>query len=115
MASPVLPLLTPIDAAGTNVARGKRRRQASIKIEELDLNRVRLSLPKTEIKRGYEFQVQQTWGNSQEEGKSWICPVCSLTISQGVIHTVAWDVHRGVQSRRHFHNHCWKLFDGVLH
>jgi len=27
---------------------------------------------------------------------------------------VAWDIHRGVQSRRHFHNHCWKLFDGIL-
>jgi hypothetical protein len=97
------------------LARGKRRRQAPVKIEELDLNRVRMSLPKTEIKRGYEFQVQQTMGNAAEEGKTWVCPVCSLNITPGVIHTVAWDVHRGVQTRRHFHNHCWKLFDGVLH
>jgi hypothetical protein len=31
-----------------------------------------------------------------------------------VVHTVAWDLHRGVQTRRHFHNHCFKIFDGEL-
>ena len=96
------------------MARGKRRRQAEVKIEELDLNRVRLSLPKTEIKRGHEFQVQQTNGLSAEAGKVWICPVCAITIEPGITHTVAWDLQRGVQTRRHFHNHCWKLFDGAL-
>jgi hypothetical protein len=53
-------------------------------------------------------------GTNAEEGKTWICPMCVVVIEQGVVHTVAWDVHRGVKSRRHFHNNCWKLFDGLL-
>lgn len=96
------------------MARGKKRRQPEARIEELDLNRVRLSLPKTEIKRGVEYQVQQSAGRGAEEGKVWTCPVCAITIEPGLTHTVAWDLHRGVQTRRHFHNHCWKLFDGML-
>ncbi len=96
------------------MARGKKRRQPEVRIEELDLNRVRLSLPKTELKRGVEYQVQQTNGRGAEEGKVWICPVCVINIEPGLTHTVAWDLHRGVQTRRHFHNHCWKLFDGML-
>jgi len=53
-------------------------------------------------------------GSNAEEGKTWVCPVCVVVIEPGIVHTVAWDIHRGVQSRRHFHNHCWKLFDGIL-
>jgi hypothetical protein len=63
---------------------------------------------------GVEFQVQQSSGANAEEGKSWKCPVCQIDIEQGLAHTVAWDLHRGVETRRHFHKHCWKLFDGML-
>jgi tyrosine-protein phosphatase YwqE len=97
------------------MARGKRRRGAPKReYEELDVSRLRLSIPHVELKQGIEFQVQQTMGTNAEEGKTWICPMCVVVIEQGVVHTVAWDVHRGVQSRRHFHNKCWKLFDGLL-
>lgn len=82
--------------------------------QELDVSRLKMSIPHLELKRGIEFQVQQTAGSNAEEGKSWVCPVCVVNIAPGTIHTVAWDVHRGVQSRRHFHNHCWKIFDGIL-
>ncbi len=92
----------------------KRRGQPQQDITELDLSRLKTSLPHTEVKRGIEFQVQQTSGQNAEAGKVWICPVCVISIEPGVQHTVAWDVHRGVQTRRHFHNHCWKLFDGML-
>ena len=92
----------------------KRRGQPQQDITELDLTRLKTSLPHTEVKRGIEFQVQQTNGENAETGKVWICPVCIISIEPGVQHTVAWDVHRGVQTRRHFHNHCWKLFDGML-
>jgi hypothetical protein len=37
-----------------------------------------------------------------------------LTINKGTAHTVAWDAHRDVGSRRHFHNHCWTSFQGSL-
>jgi hypothetical protein len=95
--------------------KGKRRRvPAASPIEELDLSRLKTSLPKTELKRGVEFSVQTTTGQNAEAGKVWICPVCVITIEPGLNHTVAWDIHRGVQTRRHFHNHCWKLFDGLL-
>jgi hypothetical protein len=97
------------------VVRPRKRRGASPKVyQELDLTRVRMSLPRTEIKRGNEFSVQETTGKGSEPGKKWICPVCSITLEPGPSHTVAWDIHRGVETRRHFHNHCWKIFDGVL-
>ena len=92
----------------------KRRGQPQQDITELDLSRLKTSLPHTELKRGIEFQVQQTSGHNAETGKVWICPVCVISIEPGIQHTVAWDLHRGVQTRRHFHNHCWKLFDGML-
>ena len=94
--------------------KGRKRNKPFQPIEELDLARLKTSLPHTELKRGNEFQVQQTTGQNAEAGKVWICPVCVITIEPGLQHTVAWDVHRGVQTRRHFHNHCWKIFDGIL-
>ncbi|MEY3966996.1 MAG: hypothetical protein RLZ96_522 [Actinomycetota bacterium] len=90
--------------------RGRQHRQQ----RDLDITRLRMSLPSVVQKRGVEFQVQQTTGANAEEGKSWICPVCSIDIEPGVVHTVAWDLHRGVNTRRHFHNHCFKIFDGEL-
>ncbi|QKJ25088.1 hypothetical protein HRU87_02495 [Aquiluna borgnonia] len=90
--------------------RGRQHRQQ----RDLDITRLRMSLPSVVQKRGVEFQVQQSTGANAEEGKSWICPVCSIDIEPGVVHTVAWDLHRGVNTRRHFHNHCFKIFDGEL-
>lgn len=81
---------------------------------ELDLNLVRALMPRVEIKRGVEYQVAQSSGSNAEEGKTWICPECSLTIEQGTVHTVAWGSVRGPGTRRHFHNHCWKIFSGTL-
>jgi hypothetical protein len=94
-----------------NRSRKRSRRSEAL---DLDLNRVRTSIPKTELKRGIEFSVQQSSGGNAEAGKTWMCPVCSISIEQGLAHTVAWDLHRGVETRRHLHNHCWKLFDGQL-
>ncbi len=97
------------------MARGKRRRNAPKReYQELDVTRLRTSIPHIEIKRGIEFEVSQTAGSNAEEGKSWVCPVCEVLITPGVVHTVAWEKHRGEKSRRHFHNHRWKNFDGIL-
>lgn len=71
-------------------------------------------MARLEVKRGVEYQVQTVTGSRAEEGKSWVCPECQLSIQQGTAHTVAWDIHRGVSGRRHFHNHCWKIFQGPL-
>ena len=96
------------------VGRRPRRNAAKREYRELDFSTIRAALPHSEIKRGVEFQVQQSTGANAEEGKRWKCPVCQIDIEQGLGHTVAWDLHRGVETRRHFHNHCWKLFDGML-
>lgn len=98
------------------MAKGNRHRRERRREEyrELDITLVRYSLPRTEMKRGVEYQVQQSSGANAEEGKTWICPECALTIEPGVVHTVAWGVVRGPATRRHFHNHCWKIFSGTL-
>lgn len=97
------------------IVRDRRRRGAKHpEYRELDVSLLKMSLPHTVVKRGVEFTVQQTNGSNAEAGKSWICPVCVISIEPGLMHTVAWDTHRGVQTRRHFHNHCFKIFDGLL-
>lgn len=92
----------------------RRRSRKQEQHRELDLNLVRYLAPHIEVKRGVEYQVAQSTGANAEEGKTWVCPECSLTIEPGVVHTVAWGVVRGASTRRHFHNHCWKIFNGTL-
>jgi hypothetical protein len=96
----------------------KSRRNRSSKwgaeFQPLDLEKVRIGVKRTEIKRGVEYSVQTTTGARAEDDKSWVCPHCHLGISKGQSHTVAWDSVRGVDTRRHFHNSCWKAFQGPL-
>lgn len=82
--------------------------------EELDVNLIKIGFKRTEFKRGVEYEVQPTNGSNAEGDKTWVCPHCNLQISKGMNHTVAWDAHRGVETRRHFHNSCWKSFQGGL-
>lgn len=82
--------------------------------EEINLGSVRFGSRRTEIKRGVPYTVQPTAGRNAEEDKSWVCPNCSLTISPGTNHLVAWDEVRGVDTRRHFHTTCWSKFQGTL-
>ncbi len=97
------------------MARGKRRRNApKQEYRELDYELLKISAPRREFKRGIEYEVRGTAGKSDDPGKFWICPNCSLEIEPGTNHMVAWDVHRGIETRRHFHNHCWKMFQGRL-
>ncbi|WP_296629994.1 hypothetical protein [Rhodoluna sp.] len=82
--------------------------------EELDFSTVRFGFRRTEIKRGVEYTTQTTVGANAEDDKVWVCPHCHLQIAKGVSHIVAWDEVRGVETRRHFHNACWKSFQGPL-
>jgi hypothetical protein len=82
--------------------------------EELDMDRVRSGVKRTEVKRGVPYTVQTSTGRNAESAKSWICPHCSLEITVGVSHIVAWDEVRGVDTRRHFHTTCWAKFQGTL-
>lgn len=97
------------------MARGKRRKNAPKKeYRELDYELLKISAPRREVKRGIEYEVRGTSGQTDDPGKFWICPNCSIEIEPGTNHMVAWDVHRGIETRRHFHNHCWKMFQGRL-
>lgn len=69
---------------------------------------------RTEFKRGVEYTVQSTSGKSEDADKVWICPHCNQTIQRGIAHVVAWDAHRGLDTRRHFHSACWKAWQGTL-
>lgn len=47
--------------------------------------------------------------------KVYTCPGCSNPIGVGVAHVVAWPetpgmgFESGVEQRRHWHKHCWRL------
>lgn len=82
--------------------------------EPMDIIRLRDGIKRTEFKNGTEFYVQTTSGNNAEESKKWICPFCSLTFGTGIAHVVAWESAYGPEKRRHFHNQCWKKFQGRL-
>lgn len=92
--------------------RPKRSRQEVT--PELNLDAVRAGIKRIEFKNGVEYNVQTTTGARADDDKSWVCPHCNLTINKGTAHTVAWDAHRDVSTRRHFHNACWKSFQGKL-
>jgi hypothetical protein len=95
-------------------SRRNRESKWGAQFQPLDLDRVRIGVKRIETKRGVEYSVQTTTGRNAEEDKSWVCPHCNLAISKGQNHTVAWDSVRGVETRRHFHNSCWKAFQGPL-
>ena len=94
--------------------RPKRGKAKVESVEELDLNTVRLGLRRSEIKRDVDYITQTSIGANADDGKTWVCPHCHLQISKGLSHIVAWDELRGVETRRHFHNACWKSFQGPL-
>ncbi|MFM6970986.1 MAG: hypothetical protein ACKOWH_00130 [Rhodoluna sp.] len=95
----------------SNRPRGSKKKPES---EELDLSTLRLGIRRTEIKRGVEYTTQSSVGARAEDDKTWVCPHCHLQITKGVSHMVAWDSVRGLDTRRHFHNACWKSFQGPL-
>ena len=90
-----------------------RRKRKDEEPEELRIDQLR-GFRTTVVKRGVEYTVQSTNGVSEDREKTWVCPHCHITIQQGTPHTVAWDAHRGVDGRRHFHNACWRSFQGPL-
>ena len=81
--------------------------------EPVDLSRALYGRMRTESKRDGTWSVQSLGASSST--KTYVCPGCSLGISPGTAHTVAWraDGLMGeaddIAARRHWHNHCWKI------
>lgn len=94
--------------------RPKRSRKDNVESTELNLDVVRIGIKRTVLKNGVEYITQTTAGTKADDGKTWVCPHCNLNITKGTAHTVAWDAHRDITTRRHFHNNCWNSFQGPL-
>ena len=90
--------------------RGKRQ----VESQDLDLSAVRFGIRREELKRGVAYATQTSIGANADDDKAWVCPHCNMQITKGISHIVAWDSIRGVETRRHFHNACWKSFQGPL-
>ncbi|MEN9715593.1 MAG: hypothetical protein RJA35_1060 [Actinomycetota bacterium] len=81
---------------------------------ELNLDLIRNGVKRTEVKNGVPCYVQPTNGRSEDREKAWVCPNCTVPISWGTSHLVAWPVDLNVETRRHFHNRCWQMYNGFL-
>lgn len=80
---------------------------------EVDLQRALYGMPRTESKRGGLWNVQRV--SAASATKPYVCPGCSLEVSEGQSHTVAWRADglmgdaADLAERRHWHDHCWKV------
>lgn len=98
---------------GTDMPR-RRHRDKNQQPEELDLDRIRQGSRRVETKRGRQYVVQPI--SEKNAQKEYRCPGCDLIVPPGQAHVVAWEehslmgAHRGVEDRRHWHNHCWRIF-----
>lgn len=91
------------------------RRSRGVAREEapLDLHKALYGMPRTESKRGEQWNVQRL--SAASAVKTYVCPGCGLEISEGTAHTVAWRADglmgaaADLSDRRHWHDHCWKV------
>jgi hypothetical protein len=81
--------------------------------DELDISRVLYGTLRTETKRDGQWNVQAVSATSA--AKFYTCPGCSLEITPGTPHIVAWRADGllgeadDIAARRHWHSHCWKI------
>ena len=96
----------------SNRPRGSKKRQDQ---EAEDLGRISAGWARIEVKNGVPCKVQPTNGRPADEpGKTWSCPNCNVPIAWGTAHVVVWPADLEASTRRHFHNHCWKIYQGHL-
>jgi hypothetical protein len=81
--------------------------------EELDLDRLRAGWRRTEHRKNGEWNVQPV--SAVQAVKDYVCPGCSIPISAGTAHIVAWRADgvmgdaSDLAARRHWHTHCWRI------
>ncbi len=91
----------------------RRHRRDRDEEPELDIERLRTGYRRTENKRGTRYTVQPI--GAKNALKDYRCPGCGQVIPPGMAHVVAWEEEsiwgsaRGVEDRRHWHNHCWRI------
>lgn len=93
----------------------RRHRRESHDDDFVDnIERLKTGFRRRETKRGDTYVVQPIGQTAAQ--KEYRCPGCSLIITPGTAHVVAWQEtsllgpEHAVNERRHWHNHCWKIF-----
>ncbi|AJM77574.1 hypothetical protein [Rathayibacter toxicus] len=93
----------------SNRPRGSRREEG----EPRDLSQLLAGWRRTETHAGREWNVQPV--SAARAVKGYLCPGCGSHISLGQEHVVVWRADGALgdaadlASRRHWHNHCWRI------
>jgi hypothetical protein len=93
--------------------RPRNRRGKAEEDEGLDLSRVLYGARRVERKHGVSWNVQPL--SPTNASKTYVCPGCSLEITPGTAHLVAWRADglfgeaNDLAERRHWHTHCWRI------
>lgn len=93
--------------------RPRRRGPADADEAEVDLNRILTGGRRVEHRRGASWNVQSV--SPAQAVKDYVCPGCSLAVTAGTAHIVAWRADglmgeaNDLAGRRHWHTHCWKI------
>jgi hypothetical protein len=90
-----------------------RRRRPPEEPAPLDLDRARMGVRRTVIKRSGEWNVQPVGSGAAQ--KTYTCPGCGGDVEPGVAHIVTWRADglmgesADLAGRRHWHSHCWRI------
>ena len=96
--------------------RSNRPRRAKGQADEetaSDIARMMTGWRTVERRRGHDWNVQPI--SVGQATKVYVCPGCSLAITAGTAHLVAWRADglmgdaADLAARRHWHTHCWRM------
>ncbi len=93
--------------------RPRGRKPSQDEDEALDLARVTQGWRRTEVRRGFAWNVQPV--SAVQAVKVYSCPGCGQEIEPGVAHLVTWRADglmgdaADIAARRHWHTHCWRI------
>ncbi|MDF2443869.1 MAG: hypothetical protein JWR01_2072 [Subtercola sp.] len=96
--------------------RSNRPRRAKGQPDEAvagDIERMMTGSRSVEWRRGHDWNVQPITAN--QATKDYVCPGCSLPVTAGTAHLVAWRADgvlgdaSDLAARRHWHTHCWRI------
>ncbi|MCO5294395.1 MAG: hypothetical protein M9882_05765 [Homoserinimonas sp.] len=93
--------------------RDRGRRNTEDSGGEFDLSQLLLGSRRVESKGGRDWNVQPM--SAVNAQKTYRCPGCNLEIPPGTSHIVVWPddgimgAESDLRSRRHWHEHCWRV------
>ncbi|RFA22039.1 hypothetical protein [Subtercola boreus] len=93
--------------------RPRRRVGPADEDSRADIERMMTGSRTVERRRGHDWNVQPL--SAGQATKDYVCPGCSLPITAGTAHLVAWRADgvlgdaSDLAARRHWHAHCWRI------